>query len=144
MYFMSTKTLFADTLRKAGFRATSGKLAVLTELSKQKLPISIGELSKKLQTKANIVTLYRALDELTAAGLVRRVDLQHSHAHYEIVSQDEHHHHLICRACGAIEDVDMCGASRVESKILANSKKFASIETHTMEFFGVCRSCITT
>jgi Fur family ferric uptake transcriptional regulator len=135
----------ADSLRNAGFRATAGKIAILTVLSGMSEPLSVSGILKKLKGKVDTVTVYRAVEDLSRAGLVRRVDLGHQHAHYEVVdSKGRHHHHLVCRMCGAVEDVEQCDPAHLEGAVLRKSKRFASIETHTMEFFGICRECIKT
>lgn len=139
---MGVKEDNATLLRKKGFRATPGKLRILSALQESQEPTSIAELSKKLKKKVDVVTVYRALESLVNAGLVRRVDLHHPHAHYEYVDETEHHHHLVCRLCGKVEDVESCDPMHLEGRVLRKSKEFASIETHAMEFFGVCKDCI--
>lgn len=138
-------TTIAETLRKAGFRATAGKIAILKVLSGMSEPLSVSGILKQLKGKVDTVTVYRAVEDLSRAGLVRRVDLGHQHAHYEVVDpKGRHHHHLVCRLCGAVEDVENCDPAHLEGSVIKKSKRFASIETHTMEFFGFCRQCIKT
>jgi Fur family transcriptional regulator, ferric uptake regulator len=132
----------ADLLRASGFRATPGRVRILEVLRDSEEHFSVADLAKRLRHSVDTVTLYRALEDLEKAGLVRRLDLQHGHAHYEFADDSAHHHHLICRLCGKVEDVANCEPERLETRVLKNSKSFASIETHAMEFFGVCKSCI--
>jgi Fe2+ or Zn2+ uptake regulation protein len=117
-------------------------MSILKSLKNSHHPVSVGELSRKLKNRVDTVTVYRALEDMADAGLVRRVDLQHPHAHYEYVDSTRHHHHLVCKMCGKVEDVESCEPKHLEERVLKKSKTFASIETHAMEFFGLCKECI--
>lgn len=125
---------FKALLQEAGYKATLGRLALLELLWGEEKPLAVHSIEKKLKGKMNEVTLYRALEALAEKGVIRRVDLGHGHAHYEL--EKKHHHHLVCTDCGVVEDVNVCPLPLVE-----NSKKFKSIYSHNLEFFGVCRSC---
>jgi len=89
----------------------------------------------------NQVTLYRALEALREAGIVARVNLEHEHAHYELSAGRPHHHHAICRGCGHIEDIEMPHPASPESEAKRRAKGFARIDSHSLEFFGLCRDC---
>lgn len=139
---MNVANDYSALLRARGFRATRGKMLILKSLETSHHPVSVGELLGKLKNKIDTVTVYRALEDMTDAGLVRKVDLQHPHAHYEFVDSARHHHHLVCKMCGKVEDVESCDPKHLEGRVLKKSKMFASIETHAMEFFGLCDECI--
>lgn len=128
------------TLKEAGFKATPGRLQLLEALSKVDEPLSVLKIQKRLHKKLNEVTLYRALEAFAAAGLVRRVDLNHDHAHYELVLGRAHHDHVVCTACGMVEDVEGCTLTHLEHRALKSSH-FKSIYSHNLEFFGLCRTC---
>lgn len=127
-------------LRNAGYKATPKRLALLELLQKSKKPLSIQEITKGLRgKKMDQVTAYRILDVLEKIGLVRKVDLQHGHADYELANDD--HHHIVCTRCGKIEDFEGCELEALTKKIARKSKSFPIIQRHSLEFFGVCRSC---
>ena len=131
-------------LKEAGFKATPGRIALVTLLSETREPLTVTAIQEKLSalsTPLNTVTLYRALEGLVDRGLVRKVDFQHPHAHYELVVGKKHHHHMVCNNCGDIEDIETCEPRAVEKSALKHSKKFASIKTHSLEFFGTCKKC---
>lgn len=94
-----------EELHVAGSRATPGRLALLRVLEHGRGPQSVAELRKKLPA-LNQVTLYRALDALVSAGLVRRGE-NHRIAHYEY-AQKPHHHHLVCADCGFTKMCKTC------------------------------------
>ncbi len=130
---------FADTLRTHGMRATEGRISLLKTLARQKKPISIEDLQHKLSERLDTATLYRALEALADARLVERVDLQHGHAHYELIPGRPHHHHAVCRSCGTIEDIELSHAP--EQEAARRTKQFSIIDTHRLEFFGLCSNC---
>jgi Fur family ferric uptake transcriptional regulator len=137
---MKEKQDFKELLKGVGFKATPGRLLLLEALQKELEPLPVLEIQKKLKNKLNEVTLYRALEAFATAGLVRRVDLNHDHAHYELAVGREHHDHVVCTDCGIIEDIEGCALVPLEKRALTQSK-FKSIYSHNLEFFGLCRSC---
>lgn len=132
---------FALSLRSAGYRATSTRINLLKMLWLQTQPLTVSEIQKKLGRSVDGVTVYRALQAFQSSGLVREVDFQHGHAHYELILGKEHHHHLVCTGCCVVEDISLCLPPLLEKKILSKSKRFDSIADHSMEFFGLCNIC---
>jgi Fur family ferric uptake transcriptional regulator len=128
-------------LRDAGFRATPRRISLLSTLGAASTPLTVPEVRKNMKKSIDAVTVYRALEAFTLSGIVRRVDLQHSHAHYELVAGKKHHHHLVCSDCGSVEDIAMCAPEPLQKAVLKKSKGFSSIISHSMEFFGICRKC---
>ncbi|MDO8425585.1 MAG: Fur family transcriptional regulator [bacterium] len=126
-------------LRAAGLRATPARIALLGALARAARPVSVPTLAQRLRGALDQATLYRALQQLTTAGIIRRVNLEHDHAHYEIASDD--HHHLVCTGCGRVADVARCTVDRLAHRVLADATQFASIERHALEFFGTCTQC---
>jgi Fur family transcriptional regulator, ferric uptake regulator len=131
---------FKEALKEAGFKTTPGRLQLLELLQQIDEPLTVLAIQKRLHSKINEVTLYRALEAFAAAGLVRRVDLGHDHAHYELSLGRAHHDHVVCTNCGTIEDVEGCTLAPLQKKALTQSK-FKSIYSHNLEFFGLCRTC---
>lgn len=132
---------FQELLRQAGYRATPGRLKILEILQAQKEPLSIQELMLRLvDTKIDQATVYRVLNVLQKIGVVRQVSLHHSHADYEFVHADDHHH-LICVKCKRVEDMPGCDGEQLARQALSQAKSFSRITQHSFEFFGVCKSC---
>lgn len=128
--------LFTDILHKASIKATVARTGICGALTKERYPISIKELGKKVSAPDQS-TLYRSLKTLVDKGLVREILVDKAEARYEIAFGRKHHHHIICTDCGAIDDIDVCPPS-----LPANaSKRFSRITGHALEFFGVCKTC---
>lgn len=130
-----------DMLKDAGLRVTPGRVRLLDALASERVPRTVDELRKKLGGTMNEVTLYRALEALAENGIVERADLRHGHAHYELSVGRAHHHHAVCRSCGAIEDVEIPHPKEPAKEAERATKRFARIDSYALEFFGICNRC---
>jgi Fe2+ or Zn2+ uptake regulation protein len=127
-------------LRAAGYRVTPQRLVVhrtLVELGRHVgAEELLGEVERRLPN-VSLPTVYSALDALEDAGLVRRVSAGQGRALYDARPAD--HHHLVCRRCGAVEDLD----ARVSlSGALASAREngFAPDGAEVV-IRGLCASC---
>lgn len=120
-------------------RATPQRLQLLEYLEKTRKPLSASALIEHFKKEVDTATIYRSLKAMTDAGILRRIDFQHGHAHYEPARRD--HHHLICKKCGKVEDVTGCDFKEMQRSVLKKSKNFASVTQHSLEFFGLCKTC---
>lgn len=129
-------------VQEAGLRVTSHRLLVLAAVAKVKQPITVYELVDSLRKKENIdqATIYRNLSSLHEAGLLRRLDFNHGHAHYELET-GRASHQLVCAKCETIEKIEGISVEDAIKKMLRKSKKFKNITTHSVEIYGVCKKC---
>jgi Fe2+ or Zn2+ uptake regulation protein len=128
-------------LRKSGLKKTPTRLAILSVFSEGCKPVNAEYIFKKLKTrKTSIVTIYRTLMSFEVACILSRVELHKESAHYELAGH--HHHHIICTDCGTVESFDKCDVGHISEKALSKSLKFRVITQHSLEFFGVCNSCV--
>jgi len=58
-----------------------------------------------------------------------------------ILIPESHHHHIVCEQCGALEDIENCNQVSLQKEILKHSKSFKVINSHSLEFFGICKNC---
>ena len=130
----------ASQLQQAGLRATVPRLHILEAFEAASRPLSIDDLWGKVRRfGVDRVTVYRTAEALSQAGLVRSVDLQHGHSHYERNNPDSHHHHLVCRHCGKIQDVPVAREEQILER-LARRYQFHP-QSHSLEIFGLCAKC---
>jgi Fur family ferric uptake transcriptional regulator len=85
--------------------------------------------------------VYDVLRVLTAAGLVRCIQPKGSVARYE-ARVDDNHHHLVCRSCGVIADVD-CAVGETPCLTVAEDQGFMIDEAEVV-YWGLCPTCSTT
>lgn len=138
---MSNKKETEQILKSLKLKITPARVAVLELLSISDKPLSVEDIYKKLARKdINNVTVYRTLASFKEKGLVKEVYLNKDFVSYELAAH--HHHHIVCNGCGDIEDIDLCLDNQTVSGITKQSKKFSSIEDHSLEFFGTCKKCI--
>jgi len=90
--------------------------------------------------EVSLQAVYDVLRALTAAGLVRRIQPSGSVARYESRVGDNHHH-LVCRSCGAIADVD-CAVGSAPCLTAADDRGYALDEAEVI-FWGLCSGCAT-
>lgn len=88
----------------------------------------------------SVQAVYDALHALTAAGLVRRIEPPGSPARYEGRVGDNHHH-LVCRECVAVVDVD-CAVGHAPCLTASDDQGFAIDEAEVI-YWGLCPSCST-
>jgi len=132
---------FRTILHRKGYKATPARVALLTTLSAAAKPLSVEDIIEKLKTSApDIATVYRAVKEMKKSGLIRQVDLQHSHAHYELVDAKDHHH-FVCTQCGRVVDFKGCNLENMIATALKNTPGFAKVTEHSLELFGLCAQC---
>lgn len=133
-----------NILRASGYKATDQRLAILSVFKKNHKPLSAQEvitlLSRDDVKNIDQATVYRTLKSLVNKGIIHPIDLRHNHAHYELMDIADHHH-IICLHCGRIEDVAHENVHSMERKVAAESKHFAEIKEHTLEFYGICKKC---
>jgi Fur family transcriptional regulator, stress-responsive regulator len=130
----------ADRLRAAGLRVTSARLAILDAVRASNHP-GTDEIARAAQERVGHVTVqavYEALNALTRAGLLRRIEPAGNPARYESRVGDNHHH-AVCRGCGTVTDFD-CVAGHVPCLEPAASSGF-TIDEAEVTFWGLCAAC---
>ena len=86
-----------------------------------------------------LTTVYRHLAALAEAGSVDVLRTDDGESVYRACAADDHHHHLVCRSCGAT--VEVTGPA-VEAWAAAVAQEHGFVDvSHTVEVFGTCRSC---
>jgi Fur family transcriptional regulator, stress-responsive regulator len=129
-----------ERLRAAGLRVTSARLAILEAVRAGDHPGADG-VTRAVRERLGHVTIqavYEALGAFTAAGLIRRIEPAGGPARYEGRVGDNHHH-VVCRGCGAINDVD-CVVGRAPCLEPVESNGFA-IDEAEVTFWGLCDQC---
>ncbi|HEY4496975.1 MAG TPA: transcriptional repressor [Candidatus Paceibacterota bacterium] len=127
-------------VRKAGLKTTPALISTLSLMRRTNEPLSTQEIIEELNGKFDQATIYRIIHKLKHKGLINQVDLLHNHAHYELSDRKEHHH-IICIKCGTVEDIAGRNIQKMYENILDDSKYFAEINRHSLEFYGLCNKC---
>lgn len=97
------------------------------------------ELLRARGESTGLATVYRTLQNLADGGEVDILQTIEGENLYRRCARTEHHHHLVCRSCGATVEID---GPTVESwaALVGSQHGFSDIE-HTIELFGTCSAC---
>ncbi|MCB9838171.1 MAG: transcriptional repressor [Phycisphaeraceae bacterium] len=129
-------------LRQHGITVTAQRLAVLRAVT-EKPHRTADDLAEAVRSMIGAIsrqTVYSALQELAERGLIRRIQPANSPARYEDRIGDNHHH-LICRNCGAVVDVD-CPVGAAPCLKPCDDAGYAIDEAEVI-YWGRCPACIS-
>jgi Fe2+ or Zn2+ uptake regulation protein len=130
-------------LRAIGQRYTAKRRALVEALVRARNPVAVPDLTGRRGLPQS--SLYRNLAVLERVGAVHRVVTQEEFGRYELAEDlTHHHHHLVCRNCGTIEDVTVpTSLERQVQRALAEveDRTGFSAVSHSLDLIGTCRNC---
>ena len=129
-----------DLLRQHGLRVTRPRLAVLEVLTRGG-HLEVDEIARRVRGRiASVSTqaVYDVLGALSRAGLARRIEPAGSPALFEARVGDNHHH-IVCRGCGTIEDIDCVVGER--PCLTPSTDSGFEVDEAEVTFWGLCPSC---
>lgn len=135
----------ADRLRATGQRYTQGRRALVRILASASRPLTLPEVLEHDGGLAQS-SAYRNLGVLEDAGVVERIVTRDEYARYELTEDltANHHHHLVCDRCGAVDDFQLPGeleqALTISLRSAAMSAGFA-LSHHRLDLVGLCARC---
>ena len=127
-------------LRDHGLRVTRPRIAVLEVLAEGG-HFEVDEIANRVRNRLETVSMqavYDVLGALARVGLARRIEPAGSPALYERRVGDNHHH-VVCRGCGAVGDVD-CAVGEAPCLEPSNTHGFV-IDEAEVTFWGLCPTC---
>jgi Fur family ferric uptake transcriptional regulator len=130
----------AELLRQHGLRVTRPRLAVL-EILTQGGHLEVDDIARQVRGRIDSVStqaVYDVLGALSRAGLARRIEPAGSPARFEARVGDNHHH-IVCRSCGLIEDVDCVVGER--PCLTPSTDNGFEVDEAEVTFWGLCPSC---
>jgi Fur family transcriptional regulator, stress-responsive regulator len=131
----------AEALRRRGIQVTAQRLAVMRAVSGQPHVTADGvaEMVRSEIGAISLQSVYDALGVLVAEGLIRRIQPAGSPARFEDRVGDNHHH-LICRVCGRLVDVD-CAAGAAPCLTAVDEQGY-EIDEAEVAYWGRCPECV--
>ncbi|NRQ49992.1 Fur family transcriptional regulator [Aeromicrobium stalagmiti] len=140
---MTTTAELERELREASLRVTRPRLAVLAAVHDHPHADTDSIIGVVRQSAGDVShqAVYDVLKAFTAAGLVRRIQPSGSVARYESRVGDNHHH-VICRSCGSIADVD-CAVGEAPCLHASDHHGFTIDEAEVI-YWGTCPACTST
>jgi Fur family ferric uptake transcriptional regulator len=130
----------ADLLRHHGIQVTAQRLAVFKAISEHPhiTAEGVAEAARADIGAISLQSVYNALGVLVDAGLVRHIQPVGSPSRYEDRVGDNHHH-VVCRECGRLEDVD-CAVGYTPCLTASDDHGFA-IDEADVVYWGRCPQC---
>jgi Fe2+ or Zn2+ uptake regulation protein len=130
----------SDRIRLAGQRVTALRVTIL-RLLQERTHARADELALSTKERLGSISLqavYDSLGVLESAGLVRRIEPAGSPALFEIRVSDNHHH-LVCRSCALVTDVD-CVVGHAPCLTPISDSGYV-VDEAEVTFWGICPSC---
>ncbi len=132
--------LDAERFRDAGLRVTAPRLAVLAAVRAGD-HLTVEEIAASAHKRIGSISMQAVYDVLAAlvrVGLVRRIEPAGSPARFETRVKDNHHH-IICRSCGAVVDVD-CAVGEAPCLEPSSASGYVIDEAEII-YWGLCPIC---
>ncbi len=131
-------------LAELDIRYTHGRKAAVMAMQRSSGPLSAAELHGQVEG-VPLSSLYRTLTILDDSGVVQKHHDADGVARFELAEWlAGHHHHLVCRTCGAVEDVELGSDAEILLDDLAEALAVHAgfrPEGHLLEVVGVCEEC---
>jgi len=128
-------------LREKGYKLTEQRrliIEVFSESPGHHTAQEIFNLAKEKLNGINFSTIYRNLELLSTLEIINKLQIESGVSHYELCGTG-HHHHMICKKCGATKEIDICPyANMGEEQLRAIGFK---VTDHKFEIYGYCSRC---
>jgi Fur family ferric uptake transcriptional regulator len=138
---MMNKGLFKTIFRDKKLRLSHPRFLVYQELSIAEIPLSPQELYRCLIQKhrrVGLTSIYRSLDLFESLGMVFKI-INGSNVKYKLCESEDHHHHIVCKTCGQVVELNFCDISKW-SKMVTESTGY-QVTDHQLNFYGFCKTC---
>jgi Fur family ferric uptake transcriptional regulator len=132
--------LWRRYLKAKGLNVTRARQQILAEVTNWPAHFDAAQLWMKLSAaRIAPATIYRTLDLLVEAGLVRKLQLNPNRAQYEALLGHRHHDHLVCTRCGAVSEFS---DGRLEERLAELPEELGHLsQRHELTIYGLCPTC---
>ncbi len=131
-----------EQLKSAGLKVTHPRMRILALLEEsEQIHLSAEEVYRTLiekEEEIGLATVYRVLTQFEQAGILKRHNFETGHSVFEL-DRGDHHDHLLCTSCGAVEEFFEAKIEKLQHEI-ADNYSF-QISDHALTLYGVCGSC---
>lgn len=134
---VSDLDLVIERLELRGHRVTESRRRVIAAVLAQPAHFTIDEVVHAAR-RVGRATVFRTMRLLLDLNVVCRVLLEDGTLHYRLSARG-HHHHLVCRDCGRVEDFSNCDVASLV-RDLERATRY-EVEAHWLEVYGRCQAC---
>jgi Fur family ferric uptake transcriptional regulator len=131
-----------DEARRRGVRWTSQRQVIVETFLGSADHITVEELHKRVRgvdRTVSAATVYRTVNMLEKIGIAHRRDFGGGSASFESALNKDHHDHLVCLSCGAIQEFHHDRIETLQDEVAAEHG--FRLSHHRMELYGVCATC---
>jgi len=135
------KVLFKRLFKDKKLRLSHPRLLTHQELSNAKNFLGPQELYQcllKKHMKIGLTSIYRALNLFESLGMVFKI-INGSSVKYKLCELEDHHHHIICKGCGNVVELNFCDISDWSKKVTESTGY--EVTDHQLNFYGLCKAC---
>lgn len=139
---MEPKDLLRERLREQEYFVTEPREIVIDHLLEIEHPVTIDEVAGALKSQGvNRSSVYRTINLFEELGVVEKVLFRDGITRIELSPEfgGTHHHHLVCQECEKVIEFEECGLQNLQR--IADIKHAFTVESHYMEFYGLCGDC---
>ncbi len=139
---MVNKELVKASLKEKNLRLSRPRLLIYGELADSNSPVTPQELYRRLRNKnwnIGLTSIYRSLELFESLGIAFKITSAPSIVRYKICEVRAHHHHIICKTCGEVVELDFCDISEWSKKVMKSTG--FQVTDHHLDFYGFCNTC---
>lgn len=143
---MSDLTKYYEILKEGGYKITNQRKVVLETLyTHRKAHLTVDEVYqyvRETNPEVGLATVYRNIQILNRLGIIEKISFDDRDVRYEIFYEDIplHHYHLICKQCGAVDEIELDFIDHYKEKI-KSTINFDAIDAQ-IKIYGICGECI--
>jgi len=135
------KRIFKNILREKKLRLSHPRFLIFQELSNAAIPLGPQELYQCLlrkQRRIGLTSIYRSLDLFESLEIVFKITSGPA-VKYKLCELKDHHHHIICKRCGHVVEMNFCDISKWSKKVMESTGY--QVTDHQLNFYGFCKAC---
>jgi len=133
--------LFRNIIKEKKLSLSYPRLLIYQELSNALSPSSPLEIYQSLLKKRKrigLTSIYRSLDLFESLRIVFKI-INGPNVKYKFCESEDHHHHIICKACGNVVELNFCDISGWSQKVMESTGY--EVTDHQLNFYGFCKAC---
>jgi len=133
--------LLRNVFKEKKLSLSHPRLLIYQELSHTLSPLSPLEIFQSLlkkKKKIGLTSIYRSLELFESLGMVFKI-VNGSSVKYKLCELENHHHHIVCKACGNVVELNFCDISDWSRKVTESTGY--QVVDHELNFYGFCQAC---
>jgi Fur family ferric uptake transcriptional regulator len=133
--------LFRNIFKERKLSLSYPRLLIYQELSNALSPLGPLEIYQNLlknKKRIGLTSIYRSLGLFESLGITCKID-NGSSVKYKLCKLKDHHHHVICKTCGHVVELDFCDISDWSEKVTESTGY--EVTDHQLNFYGYCKEC---